>query len=91
MTGYSRNDFLEKYLWEIGPFKDIPAAKAAFAELKARRYVRYEDLPLQARDGHKIDVEFVSNVYRVDDKDEIQCNIRDIHGTQAASPRLTAI
>ena len=77
LTGYSREDFLGKYVWELGPFKDAPASKSAFDELQAKRYVRYEDLPLRALDGRKIDVEFVSNVYRVDDRDEIQCNIRD--------------
>ena len=78
LTGYSREDFLGKHVWELGPFKDAPASKSAFDELQAKRYVRYEDLPLKALDGRKIDVEFVSNVYRVDDRDEIQCNIRDI-------------
>ncbi|MDD5308539.1 MAG: PAS domain S-box protein [Deltaproteobacteria bacterium] len=78
LTGYSHEDFLGRHLWEIGPFKDIAASKSSFAELRAKEYVRYEDLPLQARDGRKIDVEFVSNVYRVDGRDMIQCNIRDI-------------
>jgi two-component system cell cycle sensor histidine kinase/response regulator CckA len=78
LTGYSRENFLGRHLWEIGLFEDIAASRAAFLELKANRYVRYEDLPLRARDGRKIDVEFVSNVYTVDDRNEIQCNIRDI-------------
>ena len=41
-------------------------------------YVRYEDLPLESSDGRLIDVEFVSNVYRVNSQRVIQCNIRDI-------------
>jgi light-regulated signal transduction histidine kinase (bacteriophytochrome) len=41
-------------------------------------YVRYEDLPLETRDGRKIAVEFVSNVYQAGDKQVIQCNVRDI-------------
>ena len=78
LTGYSRDDFLGAYLWEIGPFKDTDNSKEAFAKLLTEKYVRYDDLPLQARDGRKIPVEFVSNVYRVDDQNVIQCNIRDI-------------
>jgi len=31
-------------------------------------------LPLEARDGRKIAVEFVSNVYQVGDEEVIQCN-----------------
>jgi light-regulated signal transduction histidine kinase (bacteriophytochrome) len=41
-------------------------------------YVRYEDLPLETRDGRKIAVEFVSNVYQAGDRQVIQCNVRDI-------------
>jgi len=78
LTGYPREDFLGKHLWQIGPFKDIAASKASFADLQAHDYVRYDDLPLEARDGRRIDVEFVSNVYRVDDRNVIQCNVRDI-------------
>ncbi|MBI4951581.1 MAG: PAS domain S-box protein [Myxococcales bacterium] len=78
LTGYSHQDFLDKHLWEIGPFKDIAASKASFADLQQREYVRYDDLPLEARDGRKVAVEFVSNVYRVGSENVIQCNIRDI-------------
>ena len=78
LTGFSREEFLGRHLWEIGPFKDIAASAALFLELQDREYVRYEDLPLETRDGRRIDVEFVSNVYIVDDQKVIQCNMRDI-------------
>jgi formate hydrogenlyase transcriptional activator len=78
MLGYSHEDFLGKKLWEIGAFKDIEASKAAFGELQAKGYVRYEDLPLETKDGRPIAVEFVSNVYLVNHHKVIQCNIRDI-------------
>jgi formate hydrogenlyase transcriptional activator len=78
MLGYSHEDILGKKLWEIGPFKDIGASKAAFDELQAKGYVRYNDLPLETKDGRPIAVEFVSNVYLVNYHKVIQCNIRDI-------------
>ncbi len=78
MLGYSHKDFMGKKLWEIGPFSDIAASRLRFSELQTNGYVRYEHLPLQTTDGHLIDVEFVSNVYLVDNKKIIQCNIRDI-------------
>jgi PAS domain S-box-containing protein len=78
MLGYSHEVFSGKRLWEIGAFRDIEASKAALLELQSKGYVRYEDLPLETRDGRHIDVEFVSNVYLVDHKKVIQCNIRDI-------------
>ncbi len=78
MLGYSHEALLGKRLWEIGAFRDIEASRAAFLELQSKGYVRYEDLPLETRDKRHIDVEFVSNVYSVNHKRVIQCNIRDI-------------
>ena len=78
MLGYSHEDFLGKKLWEIGPFKNIEASKTAFLELQRKGYVRHKDLPLEAKDGRPIAVEFVSNVYLVNRHKVIQCNIRDI-------------
>ena len=78
MLGYSHADFLGKKLWEIGPFKNIDASKASFLELQDKGYVRYEDLPLETKDGRQIAVEFVSNVYLVNHHKVIQCNIREI-------------
>lgn len=78
MLGYSYADFLGKKLWEIGPFKNMEASKAAFLELQSEGYVRFEDLPLETKDGRLIAVEFVSNVYLVNHHKVIQCNIRDI-------------
>jgi len=78
MLGYSHEEFLGKKLWEIGPFKNMEASKAAFLELQNKGYIRYKDLPLETNDGRSIAVEFVSNVYLVNDHKVIQCNIRDI-------------
>ena len=78
LLDFPREDFLGKALWEIGVFKDIQASKAAFRELQVKKYVRYEDLPLETKDGRAINVEFVSNVYAVNGKSVIQCNIRNI-------------
>jgi PAS domain S-box-containing protein len=92
LTGYSHAEFLGRHLWEIGAFKDIAAAKDSFATLQSEKYVRYENLPLRSRDGRRIEVEFVSNVYRVDDQNVIQCNIRDIterNRTETERVRLT--
>jgi PAS domain S-box-containing protein len=86
MLGYSREEFLKKKLWEVGAFKDIEASKDAFEVLQDTEYIRYEDLPLRAKDGRLIQVEFVSNVYLVGDEKVIQCDIRDITDTGRSSP-----
>jgi PAS domain S-box-containing protein len=78
LLGYSKEDFIEKAIWEIGFFKDIIANQDKFIELQQKEYVRYEDLPLQTATGQQINVEFVSNVYSVNGHKVIQCNIRNI-------------
>ncbi len=78
MLGYSKKDFLKKYLWQVGVFKDIAASKENFRTLQTKRYVRFEDLPLQTKDGKRKNVEFVANAYSVGDSTIIQCNVRDI-------------
>jgi len=78
LLGYNKQDFKEKDIWEIGFFKDIAANKEKFLELKLQEYVRYDNLPLETADGRNISVEFVSNVYLVNNKKVIQCSIRDI-------------
>jgi PAS domain S-box-containing protein len=78
ILGYIPEDLIGKRLWEIGAFFDVVASKAAFEELQRKEYIRYENLPLQTKDGQLREVEFISNVYEVDLKKVIQCNIRNI-------------
>jgi diguanylate cyclase (GGDEF)-like protein/PAS domain S-box-containing protein len=88
MLGYSRAEFVEKKLWEVGAFRDIEASQEAFEALQKNEYIRYEDLPLKAKNGRLIDVEFVSNVYLVGGEKVIQCNIRDITERKQARDAL---
>jgi len=78
LLGYPHDELVGKTLWEIGPFSDVVRSKIAFDELKTKDSIRYEDLPLETRDGRQCKVEFVSNVYALDGAKVIQCNIRDI-------------
>lgn len=85
---YSRDEFLGKELWEIGLFKNKDESQAAFRELQATGYIRYEDMPLQTKAGEQWNVEFISNVYREDGHHVIQCNIRDITERRSIEERL---
>ncbi len=78
LLGYPEREIVGRKLWEIGPFLDRAAARHAFEKLQTDRYVRYENLPLEASDGRRVQVEFVSNLYAVGSAEVIQCNIRDI-------------
>ena len=60
-----------KTVGELSPFKDIESNKVMLERLQEHGYVRYEDLPLETRDGRHIAVEFVSNVYQAGDQ---QCH-----------------
>jgi PAS domain S-box-containing protein len=78
LLGYEKDELLGKELWEIGLVKDREASRHLYRELQGHGYVRYDHLPLQAKDGQHREVEFVSNVYQEIDGPVIQCNIRDI-------------
>jgi PAS domain S-box-containing protein len=78
LLGFSRSEMVGKTVGELSPFKDIESNKVMLERLQKDRYVRYEDLPLETKDGRKIAVEFVSNVYQAGDCNVIQCNVRDI-------------
>ena len=88
MLGYSKEELAGKELWEIGVFKDIIASKLAFTELRQRGYIRYENLPLESREGLVRQVEFVSNSYLAGESRVIQCNIRDITERKLAEEDL---
>ncbi len=78
LLGLTKEVFLNRKVWELGFLKDAIANEDNFKELKEKGYVRYEDMAMEAHNGERHEVEFVSNVYVVDGKNVIQCNIRDI-------------
>ena len=77
LLGYSKEQFIEKSIWQIGFLKDIVANKDKFLELQQKEIVRYKNLPLETADGRTINVEFISNVYLVAHIKVIQCFIRE--------------
>ena len=63
LLAYRREDLVGKELWEIGLLKDEEASREAFKELRAKHFIRYENLPLENKAGERREVEFVSNLY----------------------------
>ncbi len=84
LLGYSHEELIGKVLWDFGLVEDAEANEKKFTELSGKACARYDDLPLKTRDGHRIDVELVSNVYPVDGEDVIQCNVRDVTAQRTA-------
>ena len=95
LLNYHFREVVGLRLWQIGQFKDIAASKEAFKKLQENQYIRYDNLPLVAKGGKNIQVEFVSNVYLVDGRNIIQCNIRDVSVRvkmqEASRTHLTAL
>jgi len=89
LLGYTKEQFLDKNIWDISAFKNIDYSKHLYKELQDKDYVRYDDLPLETSSGNLVSVEFVSNVYLVDGIRVIQCNIRDISHRKEYEKRLS--
>src|ERR1700676_2541175 len=89
LLDYSREEFIGKTLWDIGPFRNIEASKAAFQELQDKEYIRCQNLPLFNRGGRFVNVEFVSNVYGVNGNRVLQCNIRHITARKHAEKQVS--
>ena len=77
ILGYSKKEFIEKAIWEIGFFKDLVANQEKFLELQQEEIIRYDELPLETASGKTIRVEFISNVYLENNQKVIQCSIRE--------------
>jgi PAS domain S-box-containing protein len=91
LLGFSREQFLGKSIWELGFFKDIVANEDKFNELREKEYIRYENMPLETIDGHRIEVEFISNVYLVNGLKVIQCSIRDVSARRKAEEEVKVL
>jgi PAS domain S-box-containing protein len=78
LLGFSETQLIDQEIWKFEVFKDVADNQEKFLELQKKKYVHYDDLPLNTKDGRRIDVEFVSKVYLEYKKKIIQCNIREI-------------
>ena len=74
---FSHVELVGMPIWDLGPFKDTVANKANFELLREKGYVIYENLGLETKAGRRIVVEFVGSVYKVGERNVIQCNVRD--------------
>ncbi|HEY6915176.1 MAG TPA: PAS domain S-box protein [Paludibacter sp.] len=86
--GYFYDELLGKQLWEEGIFKNSEEFTNTFTELHNKGSIRIEDLSVETKNGNLIVVEFVSNIYVVDELKVIQCNIRDITKRKQAEEAL---
>ena len=90
LLGFSHTEMVGQTVGELSPFRDIEKNEIMLERLQRDGYVRYDDLPLETRDGRHVAVEFVCNVYQAGDKKVIQCNIRDITARKQIEAQLKA-
>ena len=76
--GFSYDELVGRPIWELAPFAHLVPDKTVFERLPQRSYSPCKNLPIETKDGRRIPVEFVSNLYEEDGRAVIQCNIRDI-------------
>jgi PAS domain S-box-containing protein len=89
LLGFSHGEMLGQTIGELGLFKNIEPNRAMLERLNRDGYAHYEDLPLETKDGRKIAVEIISNVYVAGDKKVIQCTIRDISERKFAQDEIS--
>jgi len=94
LLGFPREEIIGKTVAELSPLQDVEENQVMLQRLQADGYVRYEDLPMQTKDGRHVAMEFVCNVYQAGLAKVIQCNVRDITERKRAEMaviRLAAI
>ena len=90
ILGFTRDQFLGKAIWELRFLKDPIANRDNFLELRQKRHIAYDNLPLEKQDGTALVVDVISNTYLSGDKMVIQFNIRDITERKRAEELLRA-
>ena len=78
LLGFSKEELAGKRLWQIGTFQDVVENRDKFQKLVEKGYIRYEHLSLKTKSGEATSVELVSNTYKVNNQNIVQCSIRDV-------------
>lgn len=78
LLGYGQGEILDHALWSIPAFKSAAATKSHFQDLVRQPHVRYDDLPLETKDGQIKHVELVSTLFLADKKQFVQCTVHDV-------------
>jgi PAS domain S-box-containing protein len=83
LSGYTREQLVGSNLWQSGMLQQQEIGQ----ETLAQPSTRYEAVPLQTRDGQLRYIEFVSNRYRTNGHEVIQCSLRDVSERQEQDKR----
>lgn len=78
LLGYPESYFVGKKLWTLGAFKETAAWQVELSALMNQESPLHKTVHLRRKDGQVLAVEFTCSAFQVDQRDVIQCNIRDI-------------
>lgn len=78
LLDYEPVEILDQPLWSIPAFRNAARAKSHFRDLVRQPHCRYDDLPLETKDGQIRHVEVVSTLFLADNKQFVQCTVHDI-------------
>ena len=78
LVGYEQGEILQHPLWAVAAFKNAADTKNQFRDLLNRSHIRYDDLPLETKDGQIKHVELVSTLFLAENKQFVQCTVHDI-------------
>jgi diguanylate cyclase (GGDEF)-like protein/PAS domain S-box-containing protein len=78
LLGYAPAEMLDQPLWSIPAFRNAAETKNHFRELLDQTHVRYDDLPLEMKDGQIKRVELVTTLFLADNKQFVQCIVHDV-------------
>lgn len=78
VLGYESSDVVGQPLWNIPAFRNAAATRQQFSDVVRQPHVRYDDLPLETKDGQIRHIELVSTLFFADNKQFVQCTIHDI-------------
>lgn len=78
LLGLSRAEMVGKYLGELAPFAHLEPNHGMQERLQRAGQVRYDDLPIETKDGRRLTVEFSGNVFQASGKKVVQCHVRDL-------------
>lgn len=78
LLGYESKDMVGQPLWNIPAFKNAAASRQQFRDVVRQPHVRYDDLPLETKDGQIRHIELVSTLFLADSKQFVQCTMHDV-------------
>jgi two-component system CheB/CheR fusion protein len=88
LTRYTRAEVVGKPLWEVEVFLNTDVARRLIPETKKEEPIRFDTVPVRARDGRELILEMIANQYRVREALFIQINIRDVTERRQMEERL---